>query len=228
MKTIARTQKTISGRKTFRFSRCRTFCGMVGLALFYLATPALQAADIVWIEEHWQLSIGAPDTQSSAPQVSMLMSPFSNLDNDFFVFTLNHHSHPGYVPGGMQIQHWNEDGATAYTGPKEGCLSTNSEVVSWVQRLSVDEGSLTFEILNGHSETWESFGGNGHLRSSTPTSLLNLNQYDPGLSTNESGVNFAGNRVSSLVLTRLRWATSDGQTYEMQAPIDVDTDLLDP
>ena len=41
----------------------------------------------------------------------------------------------------------------------------------------------------------------------------------------ESGVNFAGNRVRSLTLTKLRWTDSNDQVYELNAPIDVGADL---
>jgi hypothetical protein len=47
----------------------------------------------------------------------------------------------------------------------------------------------------------------------------------PAIAIAESGVNFAGNRVRSLTLTKLRWTDSNGQVYELNAPIDVDADL---
>ena len=43
--------------------------------------------------------------------------------------------------------------------------------------------------------------------------------------TNPLGVSFAGFRVRSLTLTKLRWFDSDGNVYELNAPIDVDADL---
>jgi hypothetical protein len=38
-------------------------------------------------------------------------------------------------------------------------------------------------------------------------------------------IHFAGNRVRSLILRKLRWTDSEGETYELNAPIDVDADL---
>jgi len=230
MRTFSLTQEIVCGRKVVdkpnanrRVFRASSIAA--ALVVFAAMSSAAQSADIIWVEEHWQLTIGAPDPESSSPQVSMVMSPLSTLDGDFFVFTLNHHSYPDFHPGGMQIQHWNSEGVTSHVGDKEGCLNHSSEVITWVQRLSVANGVVTYEILSGQSETWGDFGGTGQLHSSFASSLTNLNQYDPGLSVSESGVNYAGNRVSSLILTRLRWATAQGDVQELQAPIDVDTDL---
>lgn len=197
----------------------------LGIIAALATSSSALAADVVWIEEHWQLTIGEPDAESSAPQISMMMSPYGDLDHDFFLFSLNHQSHPDFRSGGLQVQHWNSDGEVSHSSDKEGCLHHANETISWVQRLSIHEGDVTYEILDGHSQSWGQFGDTGQLRKTFESSLHNLNDYDPGLSITESGVNYAGNRVSSLVLTRLRWGTAQGNVHELQAPIDVDTDL---
>jgi hypothetical protein len=186
----------------------------------------VHAIDIVAIEEHWELEVGEPDASSSGPQVCMVTSPTGTLDGDYFVFTLNHHSHPDYVPGGMQVQQWcGEDIVDGKVGPSEGTLHHNNETIKWVQRTEVSDGQLTFEILSGESESWGSFGGTGHLRFVINTELTTLNGYRPAISLGESGVSFAGNRVRSLVLRKLRWIDSAGNAYELNAPIDIDADL---
>lgn len=218
-------QLTGSVKKRHRQPVFRVPLVLAALAALCCVSSVTLATDIIWVEEHWQLSIGEPDAESSAPQVSMVMSPFSDLDHDFFIFTLNHQSYPDFRPGGLQVQHWNSDGAESHAEDEGGCLIHSNEVITWVQRLSIADGTVTYEILHGDSETWGDFGGTGQLQSSFASPLTNLNQYDPGLSISESGVNYAGNRVTSLILTRLRWATAQGDVYELQAPIDVDTDL---
>ncbi len=190
-----------------------------------LPTQALNAADIVSIEEHWELHVGGPETDRSAPQVTMVMSPQGNLDADFFVFTLNHRSIPDYVPGGMEIQQW--DGETAVhaaQGEEQALLSHEDETIQWVQQLSIAEGQIHFEIKQGTSQSWGEFGGSS-LKSSIATTLTGLNAYKPAVSLEESGIAYAGNRVSSLVLKKIVWTTSTGQSYEMVAPIDIDADL---
>jgi hypothetical protein len=184
------------------------------------------ALDIVAIEEHWELTVGEPDAGSSGPQVCMVMSPTSDLDSDYFMFTVNHRSSPEYFPGGVQVQQWNgENLIDSREGSQSETLHHNDETVRWVQRTEINGSSLTFEIHSGESTSWGEFGGNGQLRMVIATHLTTLNGYRPAISLGESGVSFAGNRVRSLTLTKLRWYDSTGQVYELNAPIDVDADL---
>lgn len=185
-----------------------------------------RAIEIVLIEEHWQLRIGQPDPQSVAPQASMVMAPHSQLDATYFVFALNHRGVPHFAPGGLQVQHWENDEpiATIDTRSEQPIVESN-EVITWVQRLELKEGRLVFEVVDGQSNSWGAFGGSHELQLSVPTTLSNLNDYAPRISLEESGVSFGGNRVQSLVLQKLRWTDSTGQVYELVAPIDVDADL---
>jgi hypothetical protein len=204
----------------------RVLLPLAVLAITAFAARPSYSIEIVAIEEHWELSIGQPDAESSSPQVSMVMSPTGDLEGNFFVYTLNHHSDPEWIPGGMQVQHWNgEEIVESKVGPQEGGLNHADEVVTWVQRTAIEDGNLTFEITSGQSQSWGAFGGQGHLKFTISTNLGNLNEYRPAISIEESGVSFAGNRVHSLVLTKLRWFDSEGNVYEMTAPIDLDADL---
>jgi hypothetical protein len=196
-------------------------CGIILVA----ATPvAAQTSKILKIEEHWELQVGGPDADRSAPQATMVMSPSDNLDSLYFLFTLNHQSDPEYQAGGMQVQLWDGDTAVEAAGSDAGTLDQANDVISWVQRLKVDGGNLTFEVVDGTSSSWGAFGG-GSLSLSTPTSLDSLNGYRPAVSIAESQVGYAGNRVQALILKRLVWVTDDGQSHELVAPIDIDTDL---
>jgi hypothetical protein len=204
----------------------RTLLPLAALALAAWWTGPAYAIDIVAIEEHWELVVGEPDAGSSGPQVCMVMSPSSDLNSDHFLFTINHHSVPDYIPGGLQVQHWcGEDVVDSKVGPQEGLLKYSNEVVTWVQRTEIGGGTLVFEIQSGQSQSWGGFGGLGNLRFSIATPLTNLNGYRPATSLNSSGVSFAGNRVQSLTLTKLRWFDSLGNSYELNAPIDIDADL---
>ena len=201
-------------------------------SLFFLSLAALPqaanralAADVVLIEEHWELRVGGPDSARSAPQVTMVMSPISTLNQDFFLLTLNHWTYPEYNPGGIQVQRWEgEECKAASNGGNYSPLENDEEVITWVQRLSLVDGQLRFEVI-GTSESWGSFGGNGELLLTHATELTRLNDYKPAISLNQSGIGYAGNRVSSLTLTRLRWETVDEQEYELVAPIDIDSDI---
>lgn len=189
------------------------------------AAPAWAQTNIVRIEEHWELQLSQPERNSSAPQTSMVMSATGDSSGVYFLFTLNHQSEPNYSPGGMQVQLW--DGETLLderSAHEGGTFTQDGEVVHWVQRMSVNEGSLKFTVVDGSSDTWGLFGGD-YLKLSVPSPLTNLNGYRPGVSLTESQVNFAENRVVSLTLTKLVWETDDGQEHEMNAPIPVDTSL---
>jgi hypothetical protein len=195
-------------------------------AAYAAATPATALAiEIVAIDEYWELNVGEPDSQRSAPQITMVTSPVGSLDGLYFLFALNHQSHPEWAPGGMQVQLWNGSELVAsHTSQEDESLHHADETVRWVQRTELKNGQLSFKIDDGESDSWGSFGGDG-LKFSFESDLSNLNGYLPAVPIAESGVSFAGNRVRSLTLMKLRWTDSNGQVYELNAPIDVDADL---
>lgn len=196
------------------------------LAVFAAAFPSIGAAiEVVTVEEYWELRLGSPEENLSAPQVTMAMSPTADLSDCYFIFNVNYLTVPEYAPGGMEVQHWH--GASIVDSQSNSIASplwTSRDEVTWVQRLHLEAGQLTFEVDDGESDSWGSFGGE-ELRLQVESDLANLNDYRPGTSIQESGVGYAGNRVRSLTLSRLVWITDDGQTFELTAPIDVDTDL---
>jgi hypothetical protein len=198
---------------------------LVGGAGILVGKPALAAGNaVVSVEEHWELQVGEPDTDRSAPQTTMVMSPTHDLGGTHFLFTLNHAPVPDYHLGGMQVQVWNgDDVAQEKAGSASGSLASAGETVSWTQRLTLHDGTLTFEVVDGQSATWPTFGADGDLSVSVDTSLQNLNQYRPAVSLGESQVSYAENRVTSLVLTKLVWVTADGTVHEQNAPIPIDT-----
>ncbi|TWT36920.1 hypothetical protein KOR34_18650 [Posidoniimonas corsicana] len=198
------------------------------VALIATGPPAAQAADtdVLMIEEHWELQVGGPDADRSAPQVSMVMSPTGHLDGNFFVVTVNHGSFPDFSPGGVQVQHWIGDHcADAKNSYSKYSLIYDGETVSWKQRMTLDGGTLSFEVIDGSSESIGTFGANGLLKDTISVSQTRLNTYVPAISLTESGIGFAGNRVSSLTLKKLVWKTADGQYHELNAPIDISTGL---
>jgi hypothetical protein len=142
-----------------------------------------------------------------------------------FLFTLNHVTTAGSEAGGLQVQLW--DGGELLeesVATEDGALEHSDEVVRWTQRLRVENGTLTFSVVDGESQTWGEFGGD-ELSVSVSTELDRLNDYKPSVSLTESQVSYAENRVVSLVLTKLRWTKSNGQVSEQNAPIPIDTSL---
>jgi hypothetical protein len=192
------------------------------------SSPAVaQSTKVISVEEHWVLQVGEPDVDRSAPQTTMVMSPTADLSGTHFLFTLNHISDPDYAPGGMQVQLWNgSDFVQQSMSQNTKALEHSNETVSWVQRMTLDNGTLHFQVLDGTSETWPTFGGDD-LSLGVASSLTSLNSYHPSVSIGESQVNYAENRVVSLTLTKLIWVTDDGVVHEQDAPIPIDITLGD-
>jgi hypothetical protein len=156
----------------------------------------------------------------------MTMSPFGNVECDYFIVTLNHWSYPNFGAGGIQVQRWHGESCLSHGQTNsQAPLAADQEVISWIQRISLADGNLKFEVLSGASNSWGNFGNSDELTLSHPSELSRLNEYRPAVSLEQSGIAYAGNRVSSLVLTRLEWETADGDVHELVAPIDIATDL---
>ncbi|WP_146584406.1 hypothetical protein [Posidoniimonas polymericola] len=190
------------------------------------STALADESDVVMIEEHWELKVGGPDSTRNAPQVSMVMSPRGHLNGDFFVVTFNHGSFPNFSSGGVQVQHWYGDNCLgAKNSYSKQSLVYDGETVSWKQRMTLGGGALKFEVVDGDSESFGTFGNVGVLQSVVQTELTRLNYYLPAISITESGIGFAGNRVSSLTLQKLVWETDGGETHVLEAPIDIATGL---
>lgn len=179
------------------------------------ATHAQTAPTIVRVEEDWELTVGTPDPDLDAPQVMCVISPVGNVNSAYAAFEVNAQSLPIFTPGGLQLQTWVGEAALGDRRFPNGCvMTTPGEVVRWTQTMQLSGGQLTFEITNGSSTTWGSFGGQGYLKSTVYTWLSNLNTYDPAVSVKHSGVAYAGNRVQLLVLKRVRAITADGEQVE--------------
>jgi hypothetical protein len=198
---------------------------VLAVAIAAVTASAQTLSNVVLVEEHWELTIAQPEEDLSAPQTTMVMSPIGDLSDAHFLFILNHVNAPGFEAGGLQAQHWDGDNLVAESVANEtGTLANTGETIRWVQRLSIEDGTLKFEVINGESGTWGQFG-DGDLSFSIPTSLSKLNDYKPAISLGESQVSYAENRVTSLVLTKLKWVKSNGQTFEQNAPIPIDISL---
>lgn len=176
-----------------------------------LANPSwAQTSSATRIEEDWELVIGEPSQNSSAPQVTCLMSPVGGADSLYATFLVNYGNTPTPTAGGLQLQAWN--GKTLLTSkqhPDQAVLNTPGEIIRWTQRMQVTSGHLVFEVVNGTSTTWGAFGADESLRVTVANGPQNLDEYSPTVSVNHSGVSFAANRVQSLVLKRVRAYTGE-------------------
>jgi len=181
------------------------------VAIVSMASAA-PAQDVIKVEEDWELALGNPDQLVCGPQIVTTMSPFANINDAYFTLEINHRSAPYWTPGGISMHLWS--GAwriSSYDRADRTVMDTDNEVVTWTQQLYVENGNrLVFEVVDGHSTTWGSFGFSGMFKVNTNWGVNNINSYTPGLSIAESGVPYAGNRVHSLKIKEVRLHLSDG------------------
>jgi hypothetical protein len=176
-----------------------------------LAAGVAPAQDLVRVEEDWELVVGEPDSNSCGPQIATTMSPFWDINDTHFTFEVNHRSVPYWSAGGLTLHRWcGEWRFDTMERPDRSVMNSNAEVVTWTQALYTNFGQLTFQIIDGSSSTWGPFGYTGMLKLHSSWGVNNINSYSPDVSVSRSGVSYAGNRVTSLKLLRVRGYLSDG------------------
>ena len=169
-----------------------------------------QAAEVARVEEDWQLIVNQPDVDLNGPQVTCVISP-ADIGDAYCAFDINYCTQPDYSAGGLQMHAWNPlQPIVTCNFPVSGVMQTSNETVTWTQTMSLAGGVLTFEVVNGQSTTWGSFGGSEDECILVNTSFNNLNAYDPNVSLENSGVSFASNLVNSLTLMAVRYYAADG------------------
>ena len=214
-----------------RGARLRRWSWLVpGVSGLFLVVAADARADdegggnVVAIEEDWELVVKEPDEETQGPQVTCIIAPNNDDAGLFAAFNLNHKSFPQYDAGGLHLQLWQGDTPLdSAQFPSDALLITPNETVSWTTRMRLHEGRLWFEIVAGSSSTWGDFGATGTLKASVATELPHLNHYDASDSTSNSGVGFAGNRVTSLKLKAVRKVLKSGDVVE-----DTETQTIHP
>jgi hypothetical protein len=174
------------------------------------AVNAQEQAAIVRVEEDWELVVGEPDPEATAPQVTCVISPVEDLNGRYASIELNHQTQPDFASGGVHLQTWHgEDALDTQDSAQQDPLSQEAETVRWTQSMQLTDCGLKFAVA-GESATWGQFGGEGELRATVSTSLSSLNEYRPSTSVARSGVGFASNRVTRLVLKEVRYYSAQG------------------
>jgi len=202
-------------------ARRGSYMALAGMALMLLPNGTFAGdVNIVQVEEDWELVVQEPDSDTTAPQVTCMMSPTGDEDGLHMTFELNHKSGAQFVQGGLTMQLWNgESWVSTNRGDSSAVMSTNSETVRWTQSMKVNGTNLMFEIKDGTSSTWGAFGdGSEKFKSSASWGQDNINGYSADTSVHLSGIGYASNRVQSLVLKRVRVYSPSGEVYEDNNP----------
>ena len=186
---------------------CRSLCAAVPFSVLVLfASSVAQSADVVRVEEDWELVLDVVSEAKQAPQFETLMSPF-HYNDELTVFfcrvTWNYRELPSYAPGGFQLQTCIGDLVLSQKGYEGEPFSTAGETVTWTQQLESSADRAFFKIKNGQSTTWGAFGGSDLQLDEYPHPP-NLNNYTPDVSVSKSGITYGANRVISLRIKAIR------------------------
>jgi hypothetical protein len=165
------------------------------------------------IEEDWQVVIANPDATAVGPQITTCMSPIPDPSLGFITFYLNYRDYPTWSPGGMQMKAYGPIPGPGTSAPVVDSDSSGTEVcqtpgetISWTQRMSLANGNVRYDVVNGQSTTWGSFGqGRGLDAVSLPSSLTDLSGYNPNYSVSKSGASWQANRVTTMRLLQVRY-----------------------
>ncbi len=196
--------------RSFRSNPITAVVAMLGL-LTLATIPVTASAQIVRIEEDWEVQIGTPDPEGHAPQIITALSSTDKLEDVHAVFELNHATLPDYQAGGMELQVWSSDLNLNYReSPKTGTLHVQNEVIKYTMSMKISGCSIEFEVKDGSSTTWGNFGSQGYLKVAVPTCQTSLWKYSSATSVANSKVGFAKHRVKKFFLKEVRYYNTNG------------------
>ena len=93
--------------------------------------------------------------------------------------------------------------------PRYSELDTSGETINFKMCVELKNGNVQFEVRDGTSTTWGSFGGQGYLKTGASTTQTSLTRYSPAVSVKNSRIGFAKHRVNRYGILRVRYYTYD-------------------
>lgn len=210
------------GNVIIRFTLVSMLTGMF-LSLWTSTGHGNSSPEIVGVEEDWEMVLGEPDPNKSAPQILTWMSPTQTLQDQHFGIDFNLIQRPDFSSGGFQTRAF--DGETliesrfSESGDK---LSHAGESIRWTQRMFLLNNQLSFEVANGTSQSWGTFGETSTRVIFNTSRVSNLNNYSPNRSLEWSGIGFGANRVAYLRLKTVRLFTVDGNVNTVSLDADIE------
>ncbi len=206
-----------------RRAACRQLLTIAGTAPFAAvclqnAKPAFAEelnlpANVMRVEEDWYVQIGTPAPEEDSPQITTVLTPGS-FEFSYSVFDMNCATQPNFESGGVQLQLWRY-GNINYSRSNANWASLHivDEEIRYTSAMSIQNGNLAYEVLNGTSESWGSFG-TGELKVEHPTWRTHLNHYSRQDSIANAGIGFASHRVRCLALQRVRYYSQNDLLLE--------------
>ncbi len=192
-----------AGIRQVFFRRIFTLFMVLSGGIAWAETPT----NVDRVEEDWELVVGEPSVDDTSPQIINVISPTNRIDAEYAVLELNHTTQPEYSDGGIQFQRWFGDFERIYRAPyTQYRLQTPGEKITYTMTMKIANGLLEFGVKNGRSQTWGDFGGDtDQWRSSVVSQYANLDAYSPTISTTNSRIGYAANRVQKYSLTEVRY-----------------------
>jgi len=160
------------------------------------------AEPVIRIEEDWQLVLNEPDNNVDSPQFHTVMSPQGDIDSYYAQVLWNYRETPEFVSGGVQLHSYNGDTQLRRRTVEYPQLNTTAETITWTQALTLEASWVTFEVINGQSTTWGTFGRDMNIP--LDASLGDLSSYTTDASVQNACVTYGSNRVDQLLITQVR------------------------
>ncbi|MGQ0633924.1 MAG: hypothetical protein ACT4QC_04900 [Planctomycetaceae bacterium] len=192
----------------------------VGLLLGLCLTPSLSAEEALpvnKIEEDWEVVIGEPNADETAPQLYVVTTPTGDLSGQYAVFEINNVTLPDFYGGGLQFQTWWDDQATGEAHHDDfSSLATAGETIKFTISMRVwGDGTISYRVKNGQSQTWGTFGADYSLWIRRQSDLTNLSGYSPETSARFSRVGFGRGRVSKFQIKQVRYYNANDSTQTL-------------
>jgi len=166
---------------------------------------------VVRVEEDWVMVLNDPNNDVDSPQYHTVMSPYDDFEENFAQVLWNYRETPEYRRGGVQMQGYYGESLTASRSLEFAQLNTYAETIRWTQGLETDGSTLTFEVKDGSSATWGSFGHD--MRLSYAANLPSLSGYSTDFSVENSGPTYGSNRVDRMTISEVRYYGASGLLY---------------
>ncbi len=196
---------------------CRQLLGLaattpLAMSLLGVGQPALAAGygNVMRVEEDWYIKIGTPEPIADSPQITTVIAPAWNTTGNYGVFDLNCATQPNFASGGVQLQLWyGPDMLRSNSNTNWDSIRFTDEEIRYTSVMRLLGDQIIFEIINGSSTTWGSFG-TGELIVQNTTWRNHLNAYDPDCSVSNSRIGWASYQVRSFVLQQIRYFSDLG------------------
>lgn len=173
-----------------------------------LARPSQAAPptkEIFVVEMTFTLQLNETDPMKSSPQFFTTV-PLGGGKQ--FCICWNYYDQPTYLPGGVQVQVWDNGTLLSVEEIAGSELYINNDIIRWTQRIWLSGGDCHMSLTGLSSATW----GNSLAANTVTcpgTGLGNLNNFNIADVVAESGVQHGHQRVVKFSVTEVQSLASE-------------------